>query len=186
MKRFFLLPGLVSEGAGGLVIIAGALNGNNALLLVGAGICCIAALVQVSWFMKLRRRDGSAFAPDATGQAVSDPPLLYADNLVRISDVSITFLHYSFPALSPKLVLFSDIDHISVKGPSVTTGKWRIWGSGDLSTWFPLDSRRSLRDRIFHARLKTRGMNIGFTVEDPARVMSILREKGLLTDEMGA
>jgi hypothetical protein len=184
MKRFFLLPGLVFEGAGVLVIVAGALNGNNALLLVGAGICCIAALVNISRFMKLRRTDSSASAPDATGQAVSDPRLLYADNLVRISDDSITFRHYSFTELSPRSVLFTDIDHISVKGPSLTTGKWRIWGSGDLSTWFPLDGNRSSRDRIFHARLKTRGMNVGFTVEDSTRVMSILKEKGLLIDQM--
>lgn len=120
--------------------------------------------------------------PADTGNTGSD---LYVDSLVRISNDSITFLHYSFPLLSPRRVLFADIDHISVKEPSLFTGKWRIWGSGDLRTWYPLDTGRPSRDRIFHVTLKTRGMNIGFTAEHSVRVFSLLREKGLLLHETG-
>jgi len=76
-----------------------------------------------------------------------------------------------------------DIDHIDVKKPTVVTGKWRIGGSGNFRTWFPLNWNRPSRDRIFHATLKTRGMNIGFTVEHPAEVMSILKKKMLIISD---
>jgi hypothetical protein len=180
MKNLFLLPGLLFEGAGVLVFVAGFLTGNTILLLAGAGIFCVAVSAHIYQFTLLRRPDTMTTTPDATVEVVPDPQLLYTDHLVRISEDRITFLHYSFPALSPRSVSFSDIDHVSVKEPSVTSGKWRIYGSGDLHTWFPLDAGRSSRDRIFHARLKTRGMNIGFTVEDSGRVLSILKEKGLI------
>jgi hypothetical protein len=185
MKRFFLLPGLVLEGVGVLIMVAGILIGNTILILAGAGIICLALLVHTYQFLQLRRMDNREITPDAGGQVHYDPLLLYSDRLVRIADDSIMFLNYSFPTMSSRKVLFNDIDHISVKKSSLGTGKWRMWGSGDFCTWFPLDSNRSSRDRIFHTTLKTRGMNIGFTVDNSSRVISILKEKGVLITETG-
>jgi hypothetical protein len=107
-------------------------------------------------------------------------PVLYADHLVSITGDSITFYRYGFPFLVSRNVAFSDIDHVTVMEPSITNGRWRIWGSGDLRTLFPLDTHRSSRDRIFIASLKTRGMKIGFTVEDSSRVLVFFKEHGLI------
>ena len=76
------------------------------------------------------------------------PGVLYANRLVSISTDSITFFHYYFPIMTSRRVDFADIDHITVHRATLRTGSWRIWGSGDLRTWFPLDTK-ALRDLIF-------------------------------------
>ena len=183
MKRFFLLPGLVLDGAGVLVITAAILNGNMVLLIAGIGIICSAWLSIIFQFLKIRRMDTRELPPGAPGGDDQYHFILYADKLVRITDTSIIFLHYSPVFSSEKEVFFRDIDHIDVKKPTILTGKWRIGGSGDFQTWFPLDWSRPSRDKIFHATLKSRGMKIGFTVEDSSRVISVLKEKGLKITE---
>jgi hypothetical protein len=60
------------------------------------------------------------------------------------------------------------------------TGKWRLQGSGDLRTWFPLDSKRPKRDKVFLVTLLDRRIRIGFTVEHSDEVLQILKEKGLI------
>jgi hypothetical protein len=131
---------------------------------------------------------GGAGGPGPGVRAPADPTILYQDLLVSISGDSITFHHYSFPFFSSdRQVFFRDILRIDVKKPDILSGKWRIGGSGNLRTWFPLDWSRPSRDRIFHAILKTGGLNIGFTVEDSSRVISILKEKGFpITSWTGA
>ncbi len=180
MKRFFLFPGLELEGAGVIVILVAILNGNTVLLLAGVGIICIAWLSYIFRFLQISRMDTRETPAVALGEEDQYHSILYADRLVRITDNSIIFLSYSFPFFSSgRQVFFRDIDHIDVKKPTILTGKWRIGGSGDFQTWFPLDWGRPSRDRIFHATLKCRAMNIGFTVEDSTRVTSILKAKGL-------
>jgi hypothetical protein len=115
-----------------------------------------------------------------TPSSKSPLEILYADRLVSVTRDSITFYRYSFPFLGKRTVALSDIDYIAIREPSLANGRWRIWGSGNLRTWFPFDLHRSSRDRIFVAFLKTRGMNIGFTVEDSARVLAVFRECGLI------
>jgi len=113
----------------------------------------------------------------------SDPqpgtPPLYRDRLVCITASSITFFRYSFPFLTQKEVAFADIDHVEVRLPSLANGRWRIWGTGNFTTWFPLDGARPSRDRIFIATLVGRRMKIGFTVEDSARVTALFRSRGI-------
>lgn len=98
----------------------------------------------------------------------------YADRLVSITGDRITLAAYSFPFAGSRKIPFADIEQIQVLEPSLANGRWRIWGSGDLRTWFPLDIHRPSRDRIFVARLKTGRTRIGFTVEDSARVITVL------------
>ena len=104
---------------------------------------------------------------------------LYRDQLVCITGSAITFVHYSFPLLAKKEVPLAGIDFIEARVPSVANGKWRIWGSGNLTTWFPLDASRPRRDRIFVATIRGRRTKIGFTVEDSARVIALLRSRGI-------
>jgi hypothetical protein len=117
--------------------------------------------------------------PSQQPASSDDSAIEYSDHLVTITGNAITFKSYSL-LLKPRRVNFTDIDHIDVLEPSLTTGKYRMWGSGNFTMWFPMDSGRSSRDKIFHAYLKIHGMNIGFTVEDSVRVTAILRSKGLI------
>ncbi|MBI5550384.1 MAG: hypothetical protein HY911_02675 [Desulfobacterales bacterium] len=104
----------------------------------------------------------------------------YQDHLVSITENEIVFEHYYFPTGSRKVVRIADIAHITVKPPTLWNGKWRLHGTGNLKTWFPKDSKRFMRDRIFFAALKGRWVEIGFTVEDGARVEELLKAMHLL------
>ncbi|MEN6518095.1 MAG: hypothetical protein ABFC38_07850 [Methanospirillum sp.] len=112
----------------------------------------------------------------------AEPGLLSADRLVRITGDSITFFRYSIPFFRSRRVPFAEIERITVREPELATGKWRIAGSGNLITRFPLDWDRPSRDAIFLLDLKNSRRKIGFTVEDSARVIDILRDLGLLSN----
>lgn len=106
--------------------------------------------------------------------------MIYHDRLLSITEDTVIFEQYYFPTGKKKIVPFSDILRITVKKATVWNGKWRIHGTGNFKTWFPCDIRRSRRDRIFFAKLRSQWVEIGFTVEDADEVERIFREKGLL------
>ena len=106
--------------------------------------------------------------------------ILYRDAQVTLSDRSIVLKNYYFPVVGPKTVSFDSIESISVQKPSLLTGKWRIWGTGNFTTWYPLDISRPQRDRIFFINRKKKKIRIGFTVKDSEQVVRILGQKGLL------
>jgi hypothetical protein len=105
---------------------------------------------------------------------------IYKDNLVEVTDQEIIFHRYYFLFGGDKRVPFSQIENVQVKPPSFFGGSWRLWGSGNFKTWFPLDNGRPVRDQIFFANLRSSSRRIGFTVEDSPKVMDILKERGLL------
>jgi hypothetical protein len=111
---------------------------------------------------------------------------IYKDKLIEVTDQEVVFHRYYFPFGGDKHVPLSQIESVQAKQPSFFGGSWRLWGSGDLRTWFPLDGNRSKRDRIFVASLRGSSRRIGFTVEDSQKVTSILRERGLLHDTPSA
>ncbi len=106
----------------------------------------------------------------------------YSDKLIQITSDHIVFHWYYFPCGS-KTVPLSDIEYISPLQPSMTTGRWRVWGTGDFSNWFPCDWSRSTRDVIFHLKLRGKSRIIGFTVEDSWTVLPLFREMGLLKND---
>ena len=124
--------------------------------------------------------------------------ILYSDNLVEITDDTITFKKFSFGlsvgpkrlefgfSFRPKRLKLSQIARVEERPPSLLSGKWRIWGTSDFRTWFPLDWHRPQRDKIFIVSLRASRKRIGFTVEDSKRVRGILKEKGLLSEEQAA
>jgi hypothetical protein len=103
----------------------------------------------------------------------------YSDALVEIGDDAIRLKGYYFP-FGSKRVSFGEIAEVVVEKPTLINGKWRIWGSGNLRTWFPLDLKRPSRDSIFIIKLASGFRQIGFTVEDSGRVRQILAETRLL------
>ena len=106
--------------------------------------------------------------------------MIYQDNLVSISEDEIIFEHYYFPSGKRKIVRLSDIKSIEVKPATLRNGKWRIHGTGNFRIWFPKDTQRPKRDKIFFAKLKNQKIEIGFTVEDSGRVEGIFKEMNLL------
>jgi hypothetical protein len=106
--------------------------------------------------------------------------ILYSDKLIEIKDGSITLKKYYFPSLASKIILFEDIEKIEVKKVSFFTGKYRIQGTGNFKTWFPFDSLRSKRDKIFFIIYKNKWVQSAFTVEDSRKVEEILKEKRLI------
>lgn len=112
-----------------------------------------------------------------------DMEMIYQDHLVSITEDTIIFKHYYYPTGKEKVVRFSDIEWIQVKKSTIRNGKWRIHGTGNFRTWFPRDRKRPRRDKIFFAKLRGRWIDIGFTVEDADRVVSIFRKRNLIRSE---
>ena len=78
-------------------------------------------------------------------------------------------------------IAFPKIDRIEGVEPTLVTGKWRWWGTGDLKTWFTADFSRNKRDKIFFLILqKQKRIVIGFTVENTEKIKNILRDQSML------
>ena len=104
--------------------------------------------------------------------------VIYSDSLIELTEDSILLRNYYFP-FGAKRVHFSEIDHVVLCKPTLWTGKYRFYGTGDFRTWFALDWSRTSRERIFVLRPKRGWWRMGFTTEDCAAVEGVLREKGL-------
>ena len=120
-------PGLVIEFIGIVLLIAGLVT--NSLIGIIAGACLIVAAVVVHIFRiagNIRSTRGTAGTqkpgPSAQPEPAGDPAILYSDKLVTITGSAITFANYSL-LMKPRQVNFSDIDHIDVLEPSLTTGE---------------------------------------------------------------
>jgi hypothetical protein len=179
MARLFPFPGFLLETAGVIFIVYGLVTGKSMLVTLGAVMLGLGLVLTAFGLLILPRRSRTVDIPEKDPPDQYDPALLYSDRLVSIAEDAITFRHYSLPFGSPRRVEFSDIDHFTCETPTVTNGKYRIWGTGSFSAWYPLDSHRPERDRIFFATLTGKKMKIGFTVEDPEQVTAILSRKGL-------
>ena len=106
---------------------------------------------------------------------------IYSDGLVTITDNALVFHNYYFYGINRKVPI-RDIEKIVIKEPTSLNGKWRVWGTGNFGTWFPLDIHRPQRDRIFYATLKNQELKIGFTVKDSSIVEDIFRRMNLIKE----
>ncbi len=111
------------------------------------------------------------------------PRIIYSDKLIELTDKNLLFRHYYFP-LGDKTIELKNIKRIEILKPTLMSGKWRIHGTGDFTTWFPWDAGRPNRDMIFRLTLHKGWLRIGFTVENSARVKAILEEMGLLAPSL--
>ena len=107
---------------------------------------------------------------------------LYKDGLIEITDREMVFKNYYFPFGTARRIPLGQIAGIQARTPSFFGGSWRIWGTGDFRTWFPLDGARPGRDLIFILYLRDRFRRIGFTVEHSPEAAGVLKQLGLLQE----
>ncbi len=105
---------------------------------------------------------------------------IYEDRLIEISTDSILIKNYYFPLVGSKRVPFDKIEFITAEKPSLLNGQFRIWGTRNFVTWYPLDCARPSRDKIFIINLLGKTIRIGFTVNNSETVLRILEQKGLI------
>jgi hypothetical protein len=103
----------------------------------------------------------------------------YSDSLICLTKNSIRFQQYYFP-FGSKRIEISQIEHIEVFEPTISSGKWRIHGSGDFRTWFPRDANRPKRDLIFIMHRRDKWRRIGFTAEDSKAVIEFFKDRNIL------
>jgi len=186
---WMFLPGLVLELIGIGLLVFGLVTSRMPVIFAAICLLVIAVVVHLVQFTmrsrscQERAEPGDSGAP-AQPKSSDTSKVLYADRLIMITENAITFVNFSFPFQQSRRVGLAEINHVDVFKPALANGKYKMWGSGiAFSLWFPLDACRSSRDRIFHAYLKDRWMNIGFTVERSDEVTGILKSKGLIGKE---
>jgi hypothetical protein len=106
--------------------------------------------------------------------------IVYSDKLVEFFDDSILVRDYYYP-FGDKRVDFKNIESIVVQKPTLLSGKYRYYGTGDFRTWFPPDNRTS-RDKIFTIKIKKKWWRIGLTVENSQTVFDLFKNKCSVID----
>src|SRR6266702_7527090 len=99
--------------------------------------------------------------------------VLYDDGLVELDDEGIVLRRYYFPWAGSKRIRYSDIRGVQQHAMGTWTGKGRLWGSGDLRHWAPLDLRRPHKDTSIELDLGGFVRPV-FSPDDPARVIALL------------
>lgn len=66
----------------------------------------------------------------------------YDDGLLACQDVELVIRRYYFPFGLAKRVRYDRIRSVRQYALTGMTGKYRFWGSGNLTKWFNLDVRR--------------------------------------------
>lgn len=100
--------------------------------------------------------------------------VLYDDGKVVVDQDGVTLRRYYAPTGSAKTIPFEAIRQVEVKAMGWLSGKARLWGSGSLKTWLPLDASRFGKDRVVVLDLGKR-VNPAFTPDDPDHVAQIIR-----------
>ena len=105
------------------------------------------------------------------------PEARYEDQLVPLTDEDLTLKNYYFPLGTPKRIPATEIVSIEKTAPTLLNGKWRLWGSSNFVSWFPLDGQRPRRGFMYRLRRHERQITICFTVENSTAFDSALPSK---------
>lgn len=101
---------------------------------------------------------------------------LYDDGLVVLDERGLTLRRYYFPLGTSKRIEYADVRGVTECTIGTWTGRYRLWGSGDLRHWAPLDTHRSAKRSAIVLDLGGT-VRPWFTPDDVGRVMSLLRER---------
>lgn len=96
----------------------------------------------------------------------------YEDATVRIDADGVTLPRYYFPTGRSKVIALASIESATVESMGWMT-KWRLWGSTNLTNWFPLDMARPRKREAVVLHVGGR-LRPSFTPDDPARVVELL------------
>ena len=105
---------------------------------------------------------------------------LYSDKLVDLYFDRLVLKNYYFPFGRSKVIQLIDIASFEVFPCTIMSGKYRIWGSGNFRTWFPLDTQRPKRDKIFMIVPYHQRTQCAFTVENSKVFEQLLRDKKII------
>jgi hypothetical protein len=104
----------------------------------------------------------------------------YQDRTIRADDREIALRWYFFP-FGTKRIAWDRIVEVREHdmGTGITGGRWRIWGSGDLVHWLPLDMRRPKKRQMFIFFLQGSHARPCVTPDDPQAFRALLANKGV-------
>jgi hypothetical protein len=177
---------LVVSIAGWVLIAVGVIVAMATGALIGALILVTGTVLEITGLGMLVATAGQEARQPVTAQSafvrVNDGDCIYEDKLLEITEAGLRLKLYYFPWGS-RTVRFSEIDHVVVHKTTVATGAWRLWGSGDLHSWFACDMGRPQRPMIFLIKLIAKSGAIGFTAVDSYQVLALLRERVPIRDK---
>jgi hypothetical protein len=136
---------------------------------------------------KPRRLDGLEVAANGDpgcdhrdGVEPSDAMAHYEDPRIKTDDQQIALRMYYFP-VGTKRIRWERVAEVREHdmGAGITGGRWRIWGSGDLVHWMPLDIRRPKKRRMFIFHLRESPFRPCITPDDPEAFKAVLVERGI-------
>jgi hypothetical protein len=99
----------------------------------------------------------------------------YRDRHVTLDEDGVTIHRYYFPA-GDKRITYDRIRRVDEKELGLLSGRWRIWGTGDLRHWYHLDTNRPFKHRALVLDLGERLVPV-LTPDDPDAVLRLLRER---------
>ena len=102
--------------------------------------------------------------------------MTYDDGGVACTDDALVIRRYYFP-FGDKRIPYTKITEVE-RGPMAGLSGWRLWGSGDFTHWYNLDSSRPRKTVQFIIHTGS-GIIPVITPNDPDRVQSELTAHGV-------
>ena len=100
---------------------------------------------------------------------------LYEDQTVVLDDSGVTLPRYYFPVGTAKHVPYAQIRGVTVRPMGWLSGRARLWGTGSLRSWLPLDLRRPAKEFMVVLDLGAR-VSPAFSPDDPDTVAHVIRD----------
>ncbi len=98
--------------------------------------------------------------------------MLYDDGRIACDDHALVIRWY-YPWGGAKKIPYAAIRAVQRRPLTAMSGKWRIWGSGDLTHWWNLDTTRPKKHTALVVDLGRRVLPV-ITPDDPDAVEGIL------------
>lgn len=104
--------------------------------------------------------------------------MTYDDGGVACTEDALVIRRYYFP-VGDKRIPYATIEQVRRLPMAGLTGKWRIWGSGDLVHWYNLDSGRPGKSVQLIVQLSGVRVRPVITPRDPDAVEAELAAHGV-------
>ncbi|MET0315642.1 MAG: hypothetical protein ABW188_02360 [Rhodococcus fascians] len=76
------------------------------------------------------------------------PAATYDDGLVLLDQQAITLRRYHFPSGTSKVIPLRSVRGYRTEALGLVLNRFRIWGSGDMRRWLPLDVWRPTKSTL--------------------------------------